>query len=99
MAPTNTPNIGRRGYEKGLLTFVWRAEDDNRDELTYDVFYRREGDTTWRVLKTDLRDTYPFGLFASPMEEIVRSQLIRMPSSSASTASSSWAGIWSRVRR
>jgi phenylacetate-CoA ligase len=24
------------------------------------------------TLKTDLRDTYPFGLFASPMEEIVR---------------------------
>ena len=24
------------------------------------------------TLKTDLRDTYPFGLFASPMDEIVR---------------------------
>ena len=24
------------------------------------------------TVKTDLRDTYPFGLFASPMEEIVR---------------------------
>ncbi len=24
------------------------------------------------TVKTDLRDTYPFGLFASPMEEVVR---------------------------
>jgi hypothetical protein len=25
--------------------------------LSYDVFYRREGDTSWRALKSDLRDT------------------------------------------
>lgn len=49
-----TPNLGRRAYQKGLLTFVWRAEDDNRDDLLYDVLYRREGDTTWRVLKKEL---------------------------------------------
>ena len=55
--PTNTsPNIGRRGYEKGLLTFVWRAEDDNRDELGYDVQYRREGETAWKLLKRGLTD-------------------------------------------
>ncbi len=28
------PNLGRRAYEKGLLTFIWRAEDENRDDLT-----------------------------------------------------------------
>ncbi len=55
--PTNTSaNIGRRGYEKGLLTFVWRAEDDNRDELSYDVQYRREGETAWKLLKRGLTD-------------------------------------------
>ena len=32
-------------------------DDDNGDELTYGVFYRREGETTWRLLKNDLRDT------------------------------------------
>ncbi len=36
---------------------------------------------------------------ASPIELMVRSQLIRMPSASASWASDSWAGICSRVRR
>ena len=52
----NTPALGRRAYQKGLLTFVWRAEDDNRDELSYDVLYRREGDTAWKPLKRGLTD-------------------------------------------
>ena len=51
------PQLGRRIFQRGLQTFAWKAEDDNNDELSYDVFYRREGDTSWRPLKTDLRDT------------------------------------------
>jgi hypothetical protein len=51
------PALGRRIFQKGLQTFQWKAEDDNSDELDYDVFYRREGDTAWRPLKSDLRDT------------------------------------------
>jgi hypothetical protein len=51
------PSLGRRIYQRGLQTFAWKAEDENNDELSYDVFYRREGDTAWRTLKTDLRDT------------------------------------------
>jgi hypothetical protein len=43
-------------YQKGLLTFVWRAEDDNKDDLTYDVFYRREGETSWKILKRNVAD-------------------------------------------
>lgn len=54
---SGAPALGRRVFQKGLQTFQWKADDDNNDELSYDVFYRREGDTTWRVLKTDLRDT------------------------------------------
>jgi len=50
------PNLGRRTYQKGLLTFVWRAQDDNRDDLVYDVSYRREGETTWKPLKRALTD-------------------------------------------
>jgi sugar lactone lactonase YvrE len=58
-APGNAgaPPLGRRVFQKGLQTFAWKAEDDNNDELSYDVFYRREGDTSWRLLKGDLRDT------------------------------------------
>jgi outer membrane protein assembly factor BamB len=56
-APGNSgPALGRRAYQRGLLTFVWRAEDDNRDELTYDVLYRREGDTGWKPLRRTLED-------------------------------------------
>lgn len=51
------PPLGRRIFQRGLQTFAWKAEDDNNDELSYDVFYRREGDTSWRALKNDLRDT------------------------------------------
>jgi hypothetical protein len=51
------PALGRRIYQKGLQTFVWKADDDNADELIYDVFYRREGETSWRLLKPELRDT------------------------------------------
>ncbi len=50
------PSLGRRAYQKGLLTFVWRADDDNRDELVYDVQYRREGEAEWKPLRRDLRD-------------------------------------------
>jgi hypothetical protein len=50
------PSLGRRTYQKGLLTIVWRAEDDNRDELVYDVFYRREGETAWKALKRGMTE-------------------------------------------
>lgn len=50
------PSLGRRAYERGLLTFVWRAEDDNRDDLVYEVLYRREGDAAWKSLRKGLAD-------------------------------------------
>src|SRR6185503_11538740 len=55
-AAAGSLNLGRRVYQKGLLTFVWRAEDDNKDDLTYDVFYRREGETSWKILKRGVVD-------------------------------------------
>jgi sugar lactone lactonase YvrE len=54
--PPPAPALGRRMYQKGLQTFVWKAEDDNNDTLQYDIFYRREGETAWKVLKEDLWD-------------------------------------------
>lgn len=51
------PVLGRRIFQRGLQTFQWKSDDDNNDELSHDVFYRREGDTAWRTLKSDLRDT------------------------------------------
>ena len=51
-----SPALGRKVYQKGLQTFVWKADDDNDDRLQFDVFYRREGETTWRPLKRGLWD-------------------------------------------
>ena len=50
------PPLGRRIYQKGLQTFVWKADDDNDDRLQYDVMFRREGETAWKVLKRSLTD-------------------------------------------
>jgi hypothetical protein len=50
------PALGRKVYQKGLQTFVWKAEDDNDDRLQFDVFYRREGETAWKPLKRGLWD-------------------------------------------
>jgi YD repeat-containing protein len=57
VALTAGPALGRRIYQKGLRTFAWRAQDDNDDRLQYDLLYRREGETEWKVLKRELDDT------------------------------------------
>ena len=49
---SSTPALGRRLYQKGLQTFVWKSEDGNNDRLQFDVSYRREGETAWRPLHT-----------------------------------------------
>jgi hypothetical protein len=55
--PTSSSSaLGRRVYQRGLQTFVWRAEDANDDELQYEILYRREGETGWKSLKNDLED-------------------------------------------
>jgi hypothetical protein len=55
-ASASAPALGRRTYQKGLQTVVWKAEDQNNDDLTFDVLYRREGDTGWKTLKSGLSD-------------------------------------------
>ncbi|HQZ40703.1 MAG TPA: hypothetical protein PLH72_16855 [Vicinamibacterales bacterium] len=55
--PAAAPALGRRIYQRGLQTFAWKADDENGDELSFDVLYRREGETTWHTLKTGLVDT------------------------------------------
>jgi hypothetical protein len=49
--------LGRRTYQKGLQTLVWKADDENDDDLVYDVLYRREGETTWKTLRRNIIDT------------------------------------------
>jgi phenylacetate-CoA ligase len=61
--------IVRRAYEHVKL---FRARMDERD-LTPEAIQSLEDIASLPfTVKTDLRDTYPFGLFASPMGEVVR---------------------------
>ena len=53
----SSPALGRRTYQKGLQTLVWKADDENDDDLLYDVLYRREGETAWKVLRRGIQDT------------------------------------------
>jgi hypothetical protein len=53
---SSSPSLGRRTYEKGLQTLVWKADDENDDDLAYDVLYRREGETTWKTLRRTMAD-------------------------------------------
>ena len=50
-------SLGRRTYQKALQTIAWKADDENEDELVYDVLYRREGETTWKVLRRSVTDS------------------------------------------
>ncbi len=53
---SGSPSLGRRTYQKGLETLAWKADDENDDDLAYDVLYRREGETTWTPLRRGLTD-------------------------------------------
>src|SRR5947207_3750 len=53
---TGSPTMGRRTYLKGLQTLVWKADDENDDELMFDVQYRREGETEWKALRKNVAD-------------------------------------------
>ncbi len=53
---TGAPTLGRRTYQQGLQTIVWKGDDANGDDLTFDVGFRREGETAWTSLATGLTD-------------------------------------------
>jgi hypothetical protein len=50
-------SLGRRTYQKGLQTLAWKADDENDDDLSYDVLFRREGETVWKPLRKAVTDT------------------------------------------
>ncbi len=86
----NTAALGRRTYQKGLQTLVWKADDENDDDLVYDVLYRREGETVWKALRRTVQEpilvwdttTVPNGTY---FVKIVASDIPSNPSSAALT--------------
>ena len=51
------PALGRRVYRKGFQTFVWAADDRNNDSLRFNLLYRREADSSWLPLRTNITDS------------------------------------------
>jgi hypothetical protein len=56
-AGASSSALGRRTYQKGLQTLAWKADDENDDELVYDVLYRREGDTAWKAMRRSVTES------------------------------------------
>ena len=48
-----------QGFEdKGYQSVLWSAHDDNDDDLVFAVYYRAEGEQTWRLLKDKLAQRF-----------------------------------------
>jgi phenylacetate-CoA ligase len=62
-------SVVARAYDRVAL---YRSRMDERGLRPTDIATLADISKLPFTVKTDLRDTYPFGLFASPMEEIVR---------------------------
>ena len=89
------PGLGRRMFQNGLQTFVWKADDENGDELIFDVFYRREGETSWKTLKSGLTDTLLVWDTASAPNGTLRLEGPRV----RSQVESGRHGAWRRARK
>ena len=44
--------------QKGWQTVVWAAHDDNDDDLLFSIYYRGEGEKTWRLLKDKIEQRF-----------------------------------------
>jgi hypothetical protein len=48
----------RRVYQRGARSLQWQGEDRNGDTLEYAVYYRSLNETTFRLLKEHMRETF-----------------------------------------
>jgi hypothetical protein len=48
----------RRLFQRGARSFQWQAEDRNGDTLEYAIYYRPLNETTFRLLRDNLRDNF-----------------------------------------
>ncbi len=44
--------------DRHMIAVKWRAHDDNDDTLSYDVYYRGDGETHWKLLRADVEERY-----------------------------------------
>jgi sugar lactone lactonase YvrE len=60
-AALGTPQVvapPRRTFQRGAISLTWQAEDRNGDEMEYSVYYRGVNETTFRLLKDHIRETF-----------------------------------------
>jgi hypothetical protein len=48
----------RRTFQRGAVSLQWQAEDRNGDQMLYSVYYRSVGETTFHLLRENLRDNF-----------------------------------------
>jgi len=48
----------RKVNQRGAQSFQWTASDKNEDYLTYELFFRGDGERNWKLLKNDLEDNF-----------------------------------------
>jgi hypothetical protein len=44
--------------DKHSIAVKWKAHDDNDDTLVYNVYYRGDGETRWKLLREDVDDRF-----------------------------------------
>lgn len=49
-------SYSRKLYQKGVQTFSWKADDPNGDTLSYEVQYRRVGESRFRILRREVTE-------------------------------------------
>jgi hypothetical protein len=77
----------KKAERKGFQTVTWTVEDENDDELVYALYIKKEGETSWRLLKDGLSDSlcafdtlsFPDGVY------FVKLEASDMPSNPAGT--------------
>lgn len=52
------PAGARRVFQHGAKSFQWNAEDRNGDKLVYDIYYKETADAAFRLLKSNLSETF-----------------------------------------
>ncbi len=68
--------LAKKVERKGFQTVTWEVTDENEDRLIYTVSIRKEGETTWRVVKDDWKESliavdtlsYPDGVYFLKLE-------------------------------
>jgi hypothetical protein len=52
------PQPPRRAFQRGARAFQWTAEDRNGDKLLFDVYFKDVADSTYKLLREDLSETF-----------------------------------------